>query len=74
MVRHVNVNVNIDLCFTLSCELVGRLSNLKRWKLSTAHMLGVEGVASEVKSVSWGGTQTKCEVHKREITKTYFLA
>ena len=33
---HVNVNVNVDSCFTLSCELVGRLPNLKRWKLSTA--------------------------------------
>ena len=40
MVRNVNVNVNVDLCFTLSCELVGRLPNLKRWKLSTAHMPG----------------------------------
>ena len=37
---YVNVNVNVDLCSTLSCELVGRLQNLKRWKLSTAHMLG----------------------------------
>ena len=29
-----------DLCFTLSCELVGILPNLKSWKLSTAHMPG----------------------------------
>ena len=36
----VNVNVNVDLCFTLSCELVGRLQNLKRSKLYTAHMPG----------------------------------
>ena len=28
------------LCYMLSCKLVGRLSNLKRWKLSTAHMPG----------------------------------
>ena len=40
MVRNVNVNVNIDLCFTLSCELVERLPNIKRWKFSTAHMPG----------------------------------
>ena len=40
MVRNVNVNVNVEVgsFLTLSCELVGRLPNLKRWKLSTAHM------------------------------------
>ena len=31
-------------------------------------MWGVEGVVGEVKSVSWGGTRTKGEVHKRDIT------
>ena len=40
MVHNVNVNVNVDSCFTLSCELVGILPNLKRWKLSTAHITG----------------------------------
>ena len=40
MVHNVNVNINNDLCFTLSCEIVGRLPNLKRWKVSTAHMPG----------------------------------
>ena len=40
MVFNVNVNVKFDSCFTLSCELVGTLPNLKRWKLSTAHMPG----------------------------------
>ena len=40
MVRIVNVNVKVDSCFTLSCELVRRLPDLKRWKLSTAHMPG----------------------------------
>ena len=55
MVRNVNVNVNNDLCFTLSCELVGwptilgfpvnlsgdrLLPNIKRWNFSTAHMPG----------------------------------
>ena len=38
MVRNINVKVNVDLCFMLSCEHSGRLPNLKRWKLSTAHM------------------------------------
>ena len=33
---------------------------------------GIEGVVGEVKSVSWGGAQTKGEVHKRELTKTMF--
>ena len=42
MVRNVNVNVNVnvDSCFTLSCELVGRLPHLKRWKIPTAQMPG----------------------------------
>ena len=40
MVCNVNVNVKVDSCFTLSCELFGRLPNLKRPKLSTAHMPG----------------------------------
>ena len=34
---------------------------------------GVEGVVGEVKSVSWGGAQTKGEVHKRELTNKIFL-
>ena len=34
---------------------------------------GNEGVVGEVKSVSWGGAQTKCEVHKHELTKNIFL-
>ena len=34
---------------------------------------GVEGVVGEVKSVSWGGAQTKGEVHKRELSKNMFL-
>ena len=52
-----NVNVNIDLCFRISCEVVGWLTilgftvnlsgelllpNTKRWKLSTAQVLGEE--------------------------------
>ena len=28
MVRNVNVNVNLDFCFTISCELVRRLTIL----------------------------------------------
>ena len=68
MVRNVNVNVKVDSCFTLSCELFGRLPNIKRWKLSTAHMPGRLRVVGEVKSVSWGGARTKGEAHKRELT------
>ena len=34
---------------------------------------GVEGVVGEVKSASWGGAQTKGEVHKRELTNKMFL-
>ena len=34
---------------------------------------GVEGVVGKVKSVSWGGAQTKGEVHKCKLTKNMFL-
>ena len=34
---------------------------------------GIERVVGEVKSVSWGGPQTKVEVHKRKLTKNMFL-
>ena len=30
-------------------------------------------MVGEVKSVSWGDEKTKCEVHKRELTKIMFL-
>ena len=35
-------NVNVDLCYTLSCELAGILSNLKRWKYLPHICRGVE--------------------------------
>ena len=87
MVRNVNVNVNLDLCFTLSCELVRRLTILdfpvnssatisKSQALEivySAHAGAVEGVVGEGGSVSWGGAQTKGEVHERELTKNMFL-
>ena len=38
-----------------------------------AHAGAVEGVVGEGKSVCWGGTRTKGEVHKRELTKNIFL-
>ena len=62
MVCNINVNVKVDSCFTFSCEIVRRLPNLKRWKLSTTHMPGLEGVGGEVKSVSWGNARTKGEL------------
>ena len=31
---------NVDLCFTLSYELVERLPNINPWKFFTAHILG----------------------------------
>ena len=66
----------------LSCELVGWLNtlgfpvnlsvgwllpNLKRWKLSTAQVVGEGG------SFSWGGAQTKGEVRNCKLTKKMFL-
>ena len=43
------------------------LPNLKRWKLSTAQVVG------EGKSVSWGGAQTKGEFHECKLTKKMFF-
>ena len=39
----------------------------------SAHARSFEGVASEGKSVSWGGAQTKYEVHKNKLTNKMFL-
>ena len=38
-----------------------------------AHTRAIEGVVGEGKSISWGGAQTKGEVHKRKLTKNVFL-
>ena len=38
-----------------------------------AHAVAVEGVVGEGESVSSGGTRTKGEVHKRNLTKKMFL-
>ena len=87
MVLNVNVNVNFDLCFTLSCELVRRLTILgfpvnlsatidKSQALEIVyrtHAGAAEGTVGEGKSVSWGGARTKGELHKREITSKMFL-
>ena len=73
MVRNVNVNVNIDLYFTLYCELVWVTAKSQELEIFYhAHAGDVEGVVGEVKSVSWGGAQTKGEVHKRKLTKNIF--
>ena len=76
MVRNVNVNVNNDLCFTLSCELVGWPTISKYQALEIfyrAHARAVEGVVVEGESGSWVGVQTKGGVHKRELTNKMFL-
>ena len=62
MVRNVNVNINSDLRFTLSCELVGWPTIAKYQALEIvyrAHARDVEGVVGEVKIVSWGDAQNK---------------
>ena len=43
------------------------LPNIKHWKLSTTQ------VVDEGKIDSWGGAQTKGEVHKCELTETMFF-
>ena len=87
MVRNINVNVNLDLCFTLFCELVGRLTILgfpvnlsatitKSQVLEIVyrgHAGAFEGGVGEGKSVIWGVEKTKVEVYKRKITNKMFL-
>ena len=78
----INLNVNIDFCFNLSCKLVGWLTilgfpmnfsgewlfpNFKRWNFSTEKIVG------EWKSASWGDAQTKDEVRECKPTKKMFL-
>ena len=51
MVRNLNLKIKIDLCFTLSCELVGWLTVAKSQALEIvyhAHAGAVEGVVDEV--------------------------
>ena len=43
------------------------LSNIKRWKPSTAQVVG------EGESGSWGGAQTKGELHECKLTKNTFF-
>ena len=77
MEHNVNVNVNNDLCFTLSCELFGWLTIAKSQALEIfyhAHAVPVEGMVGEGESVSWGGAKTKGQVHKHELTKNMFFS
>ena len=76
MVGNVNVNINNDLCFTLSCELFGWPTIVRSQALEIvycAHSGDVEGVVGKGESVSWGGARTKGEVHKRKLTNKIFL-
>ena len=76
MVRNVNLNVKNNLCFTLSCELVWWTTIAKSQALEIvyrAHAGGVEGVVGEGGIFSWGGAQTKDEVHKHKLTNKMFL-
>ena len=76
MVRNVNVSVNNDFCFMLSCELAGWPTISKYQALEIVYRAydgAVEGVVGEGKSVSWGVAKTKGEVQKRKITNKMFL-
>ena len=69
MVRNINVNVKNDFCFTLSCELFGRLTisgfpvnfsaTISKSQVLEivyrTHARAVEGAVGEGKSISWGG-------------------
>ena len=73
---NVNVNVSVDLCFRISCELVGWLTIGKSQALEIvycSHDGNVKGVVGEGGSVSWGGARTKGELNKRKLTKNMLL-
>ena len=76
MVRNVNVNLNNDLCFTLSCELI-RWPTIAKYQaleiVYRTHDGAVEGVVGEGESVSWVFARTKGEVNKRIITNKMFF-
>ena len=70
------------LCFRISCEIVGWLiilffpenllgdwlfPNLNCWESYTTRVVGEEKIGS------WGGEQTKCEVHECQLTKNIFF-
>ena len=73
MVRNINVNINLEFCFMLSSELVGRLTILgfpvnlsatiaKSQVLEIVyctHAGDIEGEVGEGQCVSWGGKRTK---------------
>ena len=64
--------------FTLSCELVGRLTNIKRWKLSNAHMPGRwrGGRWSEkcqlgrCRNQRWGA---QAQTHQQDVLAQWFV-
>ena len=59
------------LRFPVSLSGDCKISSVKNYIPRTCR--GVEGLVGEVKSVSWGGAQTKGEVKKRKVTKNMFL-
>ena len=59
------------LCFPVNLSGDCQISSLGNYLPHICR--GVEGVVGEGESVSWGGVQTKGEVHKREVTKNMFL-
>ena len=59
------------LCFPLILSGDGKISSVRNCIPRTCR--DVEGVVGEVKSVIWGGAQTKGEVQKRKLTKNMFL-
>ena len=76
MVQHLNVNVNNDFCFTISCDLLGWPTIAKSQALEIvyrAHAGAVEGVVVEGGIDIWGGEKTKGEVQKCEITNKIIL-
>ena len=76
MAHNVNINVKIDLGFTLSCELFGwpTIAKYQAFEIVyRAHARAVEGVLGKGKSVSLGSAQNKGEVHKSELTNKMFL-
>ena len=61
--EHYSQNIRLPVNLSGDCKI----SSVRNFIPRTCRV--VDGVVSEMKSVSWGGARTKGEVHKRELTK-----
>ena len=70
-----NVNVNVDLCFRLSCELVGWLTIIKSQSLEIVYIAGGGWMGNwqlgRCTNQRWG---TQVQTHQKDILPQWFVA